>query len=65
VKGTLLALIFDSPIANVILGNVIHKVKELDKPEKMEDCVAVQTRSQVRPEVEGVKRKYLVQGLPT
>lgn len=59
VKGELLALILDSPIADIILGNVMHKLEKIDRAGKMADCVAVQTRSQVRQDCEVTQNKKI------
>ena len=54
-KGEIFALILDSPFADVILGNVIHKIEKLDLEDKQAECLAVQTRAQTRVEAEEAK----------
>uniref|UniRef100_A0A8W8MBY5 CCHC-type domain-containing protein n=1 Tax=Magallana gigas TaxID=29159 RepID=A0A8W8MBY5_MAGGI len=44
----------DSPFADVILGNVIDKIEKMEV-EKPADCLAVQTRAQIRLEAEETK----------
>lgn len=56
VKGKLFARILDSPFADVILRNVIDKIKKMEV-EKPADCLAVQTRAQTRLEAEETKQK--------